>query len=100
MGMDLEPIAPAENAPKGERGPEWGRYNISGWSYIIDKLREWGVPLDEFRHFNDGDPISAETCAKVADAIESHLPEMSDRDRNWLGPHVERWRTCGGYRQW
>lgn len=101
MGMDLKPIRPSKKAPRDENGhPKWGRYNISGWSYIWDQLNRWGVDTSEFSGYNDGDKISAKTCRAVADAIEKHLPEMSERDRRWLEPHVILWRTCGGYRQY
>jgi len=100
MGMDLKPINPTPDAPKDEDGRlEWGRYNWTGWRWIVDHLQAWGVSTSEFKGCNDGDPISAETCRKVADAIEAHLPELEERDRKWLAPHVERWRTCGGYQQ-
>jgi hypothetical protein len=101
MGMDLKPRNPTADAPKDAEygGHVWGRYNWSGWTYITNKLAEWGVPLDEFSGLNDGDIISAETCCKVADAIDAHLHELDDRDRAWLGPHALLWRTCGGYEQ-
>lgn len=100
MGMDLKPIAPAPDAPRDPDGSlAWGRYNISGWGWLIERLGEWGVDTSEFVWFNDGAPISAETCRQVGDAIEQHLDELTDRHRAWITPHVARWRTCGGYEQ-
>lgn len=106
MGMDLKPIRPSKNAPRYPADDKyapgqviWGRYNIAGWGWIWDRLTEWGVDTSEFSGFNNGDKISAATCRKVADAIEQHLPELDERNRRWLEPHIALWRTCGGYRQ-
>ena len=75
-------------------------YNMAGWRFLISKLDEWGVDTREFRGNNDGDPISKKTCVAVANAIESHLEELDDRDRLWLESHIEKWRTCDGCEQW
>lgn len=114
MGMDLEPINPATDAPRftNEVGNYYtdyaplvgkaisGRYNWTGWSYIINLLNKWGINTNEFSGLNDGDVICDETCKKVADAIEKHLSDLDAKDRKWLEPHIILWRTCGGYRQW
>jgi hypothetical protein len=104
--MDLKPLRPSKSAPrypaddKYEAGKVvWGRYNWHGWGVLRGKLEEWGVDTSEFSGCNDGDLISAKTCRKVADAIEAHLPELSEEYQNWLQPHIARWRTCGGYAQ-
>ena len=106
MGMDLKPVRPSKKAPRhpadasyGANEVIWGRYNWSGWRYICDKLEEWGVDISEFSGCNDGEKISAATCKKVADAIEAHLSGLDEQHRNWLQPHIDRWRYCGGYRQ-
>ena len=107
MGMDLKPINPTKDAPRypddGESGSGeviWGRYNWSGWTYITDKLESWGVDLTDFSGSNDGGVIPAEKCIEVANAIESHLNDLDEEDREWLRPHIVKWRTCGGYEQW
>ena len=106
MGMDLKPLRPSKAAPRhpaddkySPNKPVWGQYNWSGWSLLCEHLEKWGVDTSEFRGVNDGDKISAKTCRAVADAIEAHLHELDEPHRNWLAPHVARWRTCGGYAQ-
>ena len=99
MGMDLKPIDPSPDAPTDEYGVTWGRYNWSGWSWLVDHLNKWGVDTNEFKGMNDGDPISKETCLKVADTIEQHLDELEPRDQKWLKDDIVLWRTCGGYEQ-
>jgi len=101
MGMDLKPINPSDDAPKYPDGsPQWGRYNWTGWSFLLSHLQGWGVPLDEFRGMNDGEVISDETCKLVANAIEHNIKQLSLDDEDWLRPHIALWRTCGGYEQW
>lgn len=100
MGMDLEPVAPTAEAPKRQDGtPKWGRYNWSGWSWLMDLLEKWGVDTREFSGMNDGEVISEETCRQVADAIEKHLPELDGEAQAVLKEDIILWRTCGGYRQ-
>lgn len=100
MGMDLQPVAPTAEAPRNEQGEViWGRYNIAGWSWLIDHLQEWGVDVSEFSGCNDGDLISAKTCFLVGEAIEARLDELDLGDKNWLASHVALWKTCGGYYQ-
>lgn len=94
MGMDLVPIN------KDRINVAHLQYNWSGWRWIIDRLNKWGVDIEEFKGVNDGHVISEETCKKVADALEQHLPELEKDDQEWLSPHVAAWRTCGGYEQW
>ena len=90
MGMDLDPI----NDNKTDL-----HYNWNGWSWLTERLIEWGVDVSEFTGYNDGDVISAATCRKVGDAIEAHIEEIEERHQVWLSPHIERWRTSGGFRQ-
>ena len=104
--MDLKPLRPSKEAPRWPADHEyspnavmWGRYNRTGWSWLLKYLNEWGVDTSEFSGFNDGDEISGKTCLAVADAIEAHLHELEKEDRDWLAPHVALWRTCGGYAQ-
>ncbi|MEM7599834.1 MAG: hypothetical protein AAF357_00280 [Verrucomicrobiota bacterium] len=92
---------PSKDAPiddyDGE--PRWGRYNISGWYYLREKLNSWGVDISELSVYNDGAEISAETCGKIADAIEANAAALDDRHRDWLKGHIPLWRSCGGYAQ-
>lgn len=106
MGMDLKPINPSANAPRHSTDDKWspneafwGRYNWSGWSYIIDRLNEWGVDTSTFAGCNDGAVIPDEVCKQVADAIEKNAPNLDEEHRDWLLGHVLLWRTCGGYEQ-
>jgi hypothetical protein len=106
MGMDLVPINPSEDAPRwNEPGKSWhgkvvwGRYNWAGWTVLWELLQEWGVLTEEFDCMNDGKVISEEACIRVADAIEQHLPELPPDYQEWLRPHIQLWRTCGGYKQ-
>lgn len=110
MGMDLKPMRPTKDAPcypadyeyAAYRGRViWGRYNWSGWGWLTDHLAEWGdVDMSHFAGSNDGALIPAKVCRQVADSLEKHLPELSSADRDWIAPHVQLWRTCGGYRQY
>jgi hypothetical protein len=101
MGMDLQPLNPSDDAPADEYGVIiWGRYNWAGWSWLVEHLEKWCVDCSEFSGTNDGEVISDATCKKVADAIEAHLQELDEEDREWLSSHVRMWRTCGGYAQW
>jgi hypothetical protein len=75
-------------------------YNWAGWRWLVANLEAWGVDVCELKFFNDGDPISAETCRAIADAIYSHLDELDAEDVEWIGPHIWRWRTCTGCNQW
>jgi hypothetical protein len=101
MGMDLKPNRPSKDAPRNKDGYLiWGRYNIYGWAYLWAKLDDWGVDTSTFSSFNDGKLIPKKVCLAVADAIEKHLEQLNKEDKEWLQPHIIRWRTCGGYRQW
>ena len=75
-------------------------YNWSGWSWLVEHLRLWGVDVSEFQFTNDGDPISRNTCLAVAEAIETHLDELDGDYRKWLESHIDRWRQCRGCEQW
>jgi len=100
--MDLEPARPTKDLPKDtmDGKPYWQHYNWAGWSFLLDHLEKWGVSMDGFSGVNDGILIRAEKCREVADAIEKHLPELSERHQEWLQPHIIFWRNCGGCRQW
>jgi len=101
MGMDLKPLNPSDNAPRDKDGEvTMGCYGWTGWTWLVDHLNEWGVDTAEFSGYNDGDEISAGTCALVADAIEAHLVELAEWERDWIKPHIDLWRTCGGYAQY
>ncbi len=101
MGMDLVPVRPHKNAPRNDNGAVICiHYNWRGWRYVIEKLRQWDVDVSEFRHSNDGELIKAKTCKAVAQAIEDNLHTLDEKEQNWLRPHIDLWRTCGGYRQY
>ena len=101
MGMDLIAIAPTKEAPKDSDGRIIdGRYNISGWSTLCHLLIDWNVDISEFSAYNDGEMICTETCQEVAKAIEDNLHTLDGQTKKWLKPHIELWRTCGGYEQW
>ena len=101
MGMDLIVIAPTKNAPKDTNGNIIdGRYNISGWTTLWNLLIDWNIDVSEFSGYNDGEIICQETCQDVAKAIEDNLHTLDEKHKNWLQPHIELWRTCGGYEQW
>jgi hypothetical protein len=94
MGMDLLPIQPTV----GYATPL--SYNWAGWRWLRTKLNEWNVDTSHLRGSNDGDEIPSEKCCEIADAIEAHLYELDECEREWLRPHIVLWRTCGGYEQW
>ena len=96
VGMDLKPIAPAtENAP-------WGLYNIAGWTWLYKHLVAWNRPdlARQMPSVNDGEEISNATCIAIGDTIEANLSKLNEVDRVWITPHIELWRTCGGYEVW
>lgn len=106
MGMDLEPVNPSADAPRraaddkySPNEPIWGRYNCSGWSWILEHLEKWGVDTSDFAGSNDDALIPESKCREVADAIEAHIAELDDEDQKWLREHIQLWRTCGGYIQ-
>lgn len=75
-------------------------YNWQGWRWLVAHLESWGVDVSELKFSNDGDPISAETCRAIADAIEAHLHELDEYHREWIEPHIKSWRTCNGCSQY
>ena len=75
-------------------------YNWTGWRSLEARLRSWGVDVQELRFSNDGDPISKETCAAIANAIEAHLDELTRSEREWLEPDIENWKNCNGCLQY
>lgn len=75
-------------------------YNWNGWKWLVENLESWGVDVSELKFFNDGDPISAETCVAIAAAIESNISELDDDPREWIASHIEAWRKCDGCEQW
>ena len=110
MGMDLKPVRPWKSAPRNSpldkydpNGVIWGRYNWSGWSWILNHLREWGMSQEDLSYFsgcNDGDLIPTKTCQRVADLIEKNLDTLEPDDQVWIKEDIILWRTCGGYRQY
>ncbi len=95
MGMNLY--------PKNDQEGESVDYNWNGWGTLVGYLRTWGVDVSEFKGVNDGDPISAETCRKVSNAIADHLEELSPEDQSWLKDHPALWcylADAGGCKQY
>ena len=90
--------------PRRNRRSVYGlHYNLLGWATLFSYLKEWNVDVSEFSPWNAGDPISAETCLAVADAIQEHIGELSREDKAWLRGHARRWRElakAGGCEQW
>jgi len=107
MGMDLKPINPSSNAPRYPTDHDYapnkiiqGRYNWTGWDRLTQLLEVWGINTEEFVAYNGGDIITADKCKKVADAIDAHYDELTDKEKAWIKGHSDLWRTCGGYEQW
>ena len=111
MGMDLKPINPDKHAPKSEWSGdyEWGRYNWTGWTWLIDLLAKYGWTNDDLKEFagtNDGYVISDETCKKVAKTLREHRVTIGDKakrdllESDWVDHQILLWETCGGYEQW
>lgn len=77
-------------------------YNWSGWKTLADYLSTWGVDTSEMKGMNDGDPICAATCRKIADALDAHRSELPIEHQQWLEGHAAEWRRlseCGGCEQ-
>jgi len=75
-------------------------YSWYGWRRLVEHLEAWGTDISELRFSNDGDPISKETCSAIADALEAHLHEFSEEDRDWIEQDIDAWRSCNGCSQW
>lgn len=88
MGMDLV-----------SRNVEPLHYNWTEWHWLKEHLESWGVDTGELVENNDGELISEPTCKAIANAIESHLNDLSDKDRKWIKPHIQEWRESGGFKQ-
>lgn len=92
--MNLQP----RNDPDGETLD----YNWTGWEVLAANLRNWGVDISEMKGCNDGDVICAETCTKIADALDAHLHELTPERQKWLADHAAEWRrlaAAGGCEQ-
>jgi hypothetical protein len=92
--MTLYPIKPAQD----DRPLH---YTWAGWEVLIGFLKDCGIELTEFKRVDEGDPISAETCFKVANTIDFHWDELIG-NRIWLRNHVQEWRLlaeAGGCRK-
>jgi hypothetical protein len=70
MGFDLY----SKRRPKG-KDKLYYRFNIHGWGSVQDFLSTLGCDLSEFSGCNDGDLVSAETCADIAGRIHTALDE-------------------------
>jgi hypothetical protein len=90
MGISLCPLISSE---------ETLEYNWGAWSFLVGRLSAWGIDTREFSDRNHGEIISSGTCLAVADAIETHLSELSKENQLWLGEHVDAWRRSGGFEQ-
>lgn len=86
MGMDLLPQNRQRKIPPLH-------YTWSAWGLLDDLLESWGVDAREFSGPNDGDPIKAETCAAVADALDAHLEELPTEQRKLFSGHSKMWRA-------
>jgi hypothetical protein len=67
VGMDLIPLA---------AGVDSYHFNWTGWSVILDLLRDCGAKLDAARGSNDGDIVDAMTAQSWGLLLELHLQEM------------------------
>ena len=61
MGMDLY----SARKPRGKKHLYY-RFNAFGWGTFLDFLQDLGCDLSEFSGSNDGDLVSADTCADIA----------------------------------
>ncbi len=99
MGMDLMPLRPTSAAPRDDRGrPEWGRYNISGWIWLKEHLRLWGLDTTKIPSLNDGHVIPAYVCEQIGQLYATHLMELPEDERAWAQKDMIFWLTCGGCR--
>jgi hypothetical protein len=76
-------------------------YSRAGWEVLIGFLRYCGIEVTEFKKVNEGNPISAETCFKVAATLDFHWDELIG-NKIWLRDHVQEWRRlaeAGGCQQ-
>ena len=99
MGMDLLHINPATDHRTGKYIARDLQYNWSAWRMLEEMLDSWGVDTSEFRFVNDREVISADTCRRVADALESHQEELEYLNLSWLKGHIPAWRDSGGFEQ-
>lgn len=74
-------------------------YNWQAWCWLRERLQTWGVDTSELSSRNDGDPISAATCVAIADALQTHLEELSPTEKSLVEPHIDAWRNCHGCSQ-
>jgi hypothetical protein len=97
MGMDLRPVnspkyvsAMTENGVAWDDEGKWGRYNIDGWSDLLNYLRRKGFAR-RLPVFNDGELIPAAVCRRIADLLD-----LAEGEDSWAREHASWWRTCGG----
>ena len=74
---------------RSESGPV--HYSPAGWQVLIRFLKDCGIETGEFTKVNEGYPISAETCFRVANTIDFHWDELTG-SRAWLRDHAREWR--------
>lgn len=67
-------------------------YTWGSWATLIRYLQEWGFDTDEFKMVNDGDPICADTCQAVAEALENRRDWLKARGDSWQADQAEGWR--------
>ena len=67
MGMDLY----SKRKPRGKENPYY-RFNIWGWSRVIDFLSQQGCDTSTF----SGDIVDADTCADIADTLDELKKQM------------------------
>ena len=82
--MDLYPA-------NGRAGGTPLHYSPAGWEVLIRFLQDCGIETGELEKADEGYPISAETCFRVASAIEFHWDELTGT-KLWLRGHAREWR--------
>lgn len=80
--------------------------NSVQWNWLRDRLEEWEiVPLELTGSLvnteeAEGQKIKAQTCEKIAEAIELNLARIKDQDYiDFLAPQIQKWRDSNGFEQ-
>jgi hypothetical protein len=76
-------------------------YSPAGWEVLIRFLQECGIETAELKKVHEGGPVSAQTCFRVANAIDFHWDELTGT-KLWLRDHAREWRRLaesGGCQQ-
>jgi hypothetical protein len=86
MGMELIP-----REQKGKTTPL--QYSFSAWWALVLRLEKWGMDMNEFAGLVAGKPLKAETCAAVADCLDSNMALLTAEEQGWFKGTSEIWRT-------